>query len=120
MMKVLAVEDEPEYRDMLQDVMKSIGHSVTVASNGIEALKIVESEKIDVIMSDVVMPGMNGLEFHQKLRAKPEYANTPFIFLTGADKLSEVKAVCEPDRDLLLEKPFPIDRLIRLFAGGIK
>ncbi len=119
-MKVLAVEDEPEYRDMLQDVMKSIGHSITVASNGIEALKIVESEKIDVIMSDVVMPGMNGLEFHQKLRAKSEYANTPFIFLTGADKLSEVKAVCEPDRDLLLQKPFPIDRLIRLFAGGIK
>jgi two-component system chemotaxis response regulator CheY len=119
-MRVLAVEDEPEYLEMLQDVMKSIGHSVTVASNGIEALKVIEREKIDVIMSDVVMPEMNGLEFHQKLRAIPEYANTPFIFLTGANKLSDVKAACESNRDLLLQKPFPVDRLIRLFAGGIK
>jgi two-component system chemotaxis response regulator CheY len=119
-MRILAVEDEPEYLEMLKLVMKSVGHSVIVASNGLEALKLLEGEKIDVILSDVKMPTMGGVEFHQKLRAKPEYANIPFIFLTAVSDLNAVKAVCEPGRDLLLSKPFPVDQLLKLFSGALK
>jgi CheY-like chemotaxis protein len=119
-MRILAVEDEPEYLEMLQEVMKSIGHSITIAANGTEAMDILNRHKIDVIVSDVKMPMMNGIEFHQKVRAIPEYRNTPFVFLTGVNDLTEVKAVCKEDCDLLLQKPFPIDRLIRLFSGKDK
>jgi len=119
-MNILAVEDEPEYLEMLQMVMSSLGHSLIIARNGIEAIRVMEKEKIDVIMSDVSMPTMDGIEFHERLRSKPEFANTPFIFLTGINNLQEVQAVCQPDRDLLLQKPFPVDKLLKMFAGQIK
>jgi CheY-like chemotaxis protein len=119
-MRILAVEDEPEYLEMLEEVMKSIGHTITIASNGADAMDILERQTIDVIVSDVKMPSMNGIEFHQKVRALPAYRNTPFVFLTGINDLTEVRGVCKEDCDLLLQKPFPIDRLIRLFAGQTK
>ena len=119
-MNVLAVEDDPDYLEMLQMVVNSVGHSIIVASNGIEALELLEKEKIDVILSDVNMPAMDGIEFHKKVRAKPDYANTPFIFLTGTTDMASVKAVCQPDRDMLLSKPFPVDHLIQIFAGKLK
>jgi two-component system, chemotaxis family, chemotaxis protein CheY len=119
-MRILAVEDEQEYVEMLREVLKSIGHTLTIASNGLEALKILEQDKVDVIMSDVTMPIMDGIEFHEKLRARPEYAKTPFIFLTGVNNLKKVRAVCHPDRDMLLQKPFPVDKLLKMFAGQIK
>ena len=119
-MRILAVEDEPEYLEMLMDVMKSIGHTITIAENGSDALSLLDREKIDVVLSDVRMPTMNGIEFHEKLRAKPAYRNTPFIFLTGVDDLTEVKSICKADCDLLLQKPFPVDKLIRMFTGQLK
>jgi CheY-like chemotaxis protein len=119
-MRILAVEDEPEYLEMLQEVMNGLGHTITIAANGAEALAMLDTHKIDVVVSDVKMPQMNGLEFHQKLREKPDYRNTPFIFLTGTDDLTSVKAACKKDCDLLLQKPFPIDKLLQLFAGQIR
>jgi CheY-like chemotaxis protein len=119
-MRILAVEDEPEYLEMLQEVMQSIGHNIVIALNGVEALDMLEKQKIDVVVSDVKMPTMNGIEFHKRLRALPEHRNTPFIFLTGVNDVSEVKAACTHDYDLILQKPFPIDELIRLFAGKKK
>ncbi len=119
-MRILAVEDEPEYLEMLQEVMNGIGHTITIATNGADALAILDRQPIDVIVSDVRMPKMNGLEFHAKVRDKPQYRNTPFIFLTGVNDLTEVKAASKGDCDMLLQKPFPIDSLIRLFAGKSK
>jgi CheY-like chemotaxis protein len=119
-MRILAVEDEPEYLEMLQEVMTGLGHSITIAVNGAEALDLLDRQKIDVVVSDVKMPSMNGLEFHRRLRAKPDYVNTPFIFLTGVDDITQVKAACKADCDLLLQKPFPIDKLLQLFSGQLK
>jgi two-component system chemotaxis response regulator CheY len=119
-MRILAVEDEPEYLEMLTEVMNSLGHSITIAVNGQEALELVGRQKIDVVVSDVKMPEMNGIEFHRLLRERPEYRNTPFIFLTGVDDVTQVKAACEKDCDMLLQKPFPIDKLLQLFSGKLK
>lgn len=119
-MRILAVEDEPEYLELLQEVMKSIGHSIVLASDGEEALTLLAQHPVDVIISDVRMPKMDGLELHRRVREIPEYRNTPFVFLTGMNDITEVKAVSKADCDLLLQKPFPVDSLIRLFAGRVK
>jgi CheY-like chemotaxis protein len=118
-MRILAVEDDAEYLEMLQVTLQSLGHTIVIAHDGTEALKALETQPIDVIVSDVKMPGMDGVEFHQRVREKPEYRNTPFIFLTGISDISGVRAVCKPDLDLLLQKPFPVDKLLQLFAGKI-
>jgi len=115
--KILAVEDEPEYLEMLQDVLRSVGHDITIARNGVEGLEILCREHVDVILSDVNMPLMDGLEFHRRVRAMEVHSETPFIFLTGVTDIRAVAAECRIDRDLVLQKPFPVDHLIRLFAG---
>lgn len=116
-MRILAVEDEPEYLEMLQEVMRSIGHTIVLASNGEEALTALKQQHVDVIISDVRMPLMDGLQLHRRVRELPEHRNTPFIFLTGVTDTSAVKAACTEECDLLLQKPFPVDSLLRLFAG---
>lgn len=119
-MKILAVEDEPEYLELLREVLSEIGHTIKTASNGLEALQVLEKEKIDVILADVAMPEMDGIQLHEKLRSEPEFSDIPFIFLTGVSNMAEVQAVCRPERDMLLQKPFPVDHLLRLFSGQIR
>jgi CheY-like chemotaxis protein len=119
-MRILAVEDEPEYLEMLEEVMNAVGHTITIAKDGHEALERLQHEKIDVIVSDVKMPNMDGVEFHKRVRAMKEYANTPFIFLTGVKELDSVKEACKADCDLLLQKPFPVDKLLEMFSGQMK
>jgi CheY-like chemotaxis protein len=119
-MKILAVEDEPEYLEMLKMVMDSIGHSIVIAKNGVDAIRMLEKEKIDVIMSDVAMPSMNGIEFHKQLREREQYKDTPFIFLTGVSNLKQVRQECSSPKDLLLQKPVSVERLIKMFSGQIK
>lgn len=117
--RILAVEDEPEYLEMIQEVLGSLGHTIALAGNGTEALGLLDQQQIDVIISDVKMPVMDGVDFHARVRAIPRYRNTPFIFLTGVSDLSRVKEACSTDTDLLLQKPFPVDSLLRLFAGKL-
>ena len=119
-MKILAVEDEPEYLEMLQMVMSSLGHSIVIAKNGLEAIQMMEKEKIDVILSDVAMPSMDGLEFHKRVRSNPSHSETPFIFLTGVASLKQVKDECTTGNDMLLQKPVSVDRLLDIFSGRIK
>jgi len=119
-MTILTVEDDPEYLDMLQVALQSLGHTIVIAHEGTEALKALETHPVDVIVSDVKMPGMDGVAFHEQVREKPQYRNTPFIFLTGIANLSSVRAVCRPELDLLLQKPFPLDKLLQIFAGKLK
>jgi CheY-like chemotaxis protein len=119
-MRILAVEDEPEYLEMLQDVMKSLGHTITLAAGGEEALAVLDRQPIDVIISDVSMPGMDGLRFHALVRGREAHRNTPFIFLTGVDDLTEIRAAARGDCDLLLQKPFPVDSLLKMFSGQFR
>ena len=118
-MRILAVEDEPEYLEMIREVLGSLGHTIALAANGDEALTLLDQQQVDVIISDVKMPVMDGVDFHRRVRAMPRYTNTPFIFLTGVSDLSRVKAACSADADLLLQKPFPVDSLLRLFSGKL-
>ncbi len=102
---------------MLQDVIRSVGHDITIARNGVEGIEVLCREHVDVILSDVSMPLMDGLEFHRRVRAMAEHSETPFIFLTGVTDIGAVTAECRNDRDLVLQKPFPVDHLIRIFSG---
>jgi CheY-like chemotaxis protein len=119
-MRFRAVEDEPEYLEMLQEVMQSLGHSIALAKSAEDGLAVLEQQPIDVIISDVRMPGMNGLQFHSRVRTLERHRNTPFIFLTGLDDVSDVRAASKADCDLLLQKPFPVDSLLRMFSGQLR
>ncbi len=83
--KVLIVEDNSEIRDLLVDLLSS-EHYVSVAEDGLQALAMLERETPDLILSDVMMPFIDGQELCRRIKQRRETANVPFILLTARSK----------------------------------
>ena len=81
--KILVVDDEKDLVELLEYNLRKEGFTVTSASDGLEALKMAVKESPDLIILDVMLPGMQGMEIIKRLREKQETAQTPVIFLTA-------------------------------------
>ncbi len=84
MATILIVEDHAISRQMLSNLLGYKGHRVLHAADGVEALAQARAERPDLIITDVVMPAMDGLELVRQLRGDPALSNTPAIFYTAA------------------------------------
>lgn len=106
--KILVVDDEPDLRELLADEFEYAGHKSFMASNGREAFDLCSSETFDAIVSDVRMPGGDGIELLEKLKS----ANaSPLVFLvTGYADITKDKAI-EKGATNLLTKPYDIIEL---------
>jgi CheY-like chemotaxis protein len=82
MAKILLVEDDPIQIELIKRNLEPIGHDVIVAKNGQEGIKLAAKQKPDLILMDMIMPGMHGLEATIKLKEAPETRNIPIIALT--------------------------------------
>ncbi len=82
-MKILIVEDVNESLELLKEIFETIGYYVFTAKNGAEALEVLKSEKVDVIISDVLMPKMDGFQFCREVKKMKHLKNIPFIFYTA-------------------------------------
>lgn len=80
--KILAVDDSKTMRDMVSFTLKGAGYDVLVADDGVNALSAVSNDTVDLIITDVNMPNMNGIELVQKLRSDPRFRATPILILT--------------------------------------
>jgi two-component system KDP operon response regulator KdpE len=106
---ILIVDDERQIVRMLRASLQSSGYEVLTASNGIEALRQFESERPDLIITDLAMPEMNGLELTQSIR---RVAQTPIIVLSVRDTdVMKVRALDEGADDYLT-KPFSMPELL--------
>ncbi|GAB3000965.1 response regulator [Psychrosphaera aestuarii] len=95
MKKILAVDDSASMRQMVGFTLKNAGYNVTEAKDGVEALAVAKDAEFDVIISDVNMPNMDGIELVKNLRQLPQFKFTPILMLTtesGANKKGEGKA----------------------------
>ena len=81
--KILLVDDEAGFAELLGDLLRMDNYEVEVANDGIEGVEKVQTFKPDVIISDIVMPRMSGFEMFKKLKSSPETASIPFLFITG-------------------------------------
>ena len=93
--KILIIDDFATMRRIMKNILKQLGFKNLVeADDGTTALNILESQKIDLIISDWNMPKMTGLELLKKLRASTEYKKTPFLMVTAeAQKQNVIEAV---------------------------
>lgn len=112
MKRVLVVDDDPILRKILQNFLTQCEYQVEVAVSGDMALEIWERYQPDIIVSDVNMPSMNGLEFCQQLRAKPSGQLVPFIFLSGQDELEDRLKGHSSGGDDYITKPFEMQELL--------
>ena len=108
--KILIVEDEKMLAEILSDTLSDRNFDVRLAYDGIDALEAIKKEPFDVIVSDVMMPNLDGYSLAKKLRN--EGCNTPILFLTALSATEDVVKGFETGGNDFLKKPFAIDELI--------
>ncbi len=81
--KILIVDDTPQFIKMLLDALKPMDHDIFIAANGPTALEIAETENLDLILLDIIMPDMDGFEVCRKLKGSRRTRDVPIIFITG-------------------------------------
>ena len=81
--KILVVEDDSSISKILSSNLKKRGHSVTTAGNGLEGLKCLEKDLPDLILLDLLMPGMDGHSFFEELKSNDSYKDIPVLVLTN-------------------------------------
>lgn len=108
-LRILIVDDEPNIRFLLQKMLEKEGHKALLAENGLEALKLLETNTIDLILSDIKMPQMDGLEFLSRVHViKPQ---VPVIIMTADPNMPKVKAALKQGALDFLEKPFDLSHI---------
>ncbi|UCD55261.1 MAG: response regulator transcription factor [Candidatus Omnitrophota bacterium] len=110
MQKVLIVEDEVSLRDGLRDNLEAEGYAVSTASTGKEGLKKGLEEEVDLILLDIVLPGMNGFDICKEIKSKK--LTVPIIMLTAKAKEVDKILGLELGADDYVTKPFSINELL--------
>jgi CheY-like chemotaxis protein len=117
---ILIVEDDFETRYMLATCLETAGFRVLTAANGREALMTIQRDIPSVLLVDLMMPVMDGVEFRRVQRRRRGTAGIPFVIFTGAANGAEVAA--QVGADGFLEKPVDTEQLLslmkRLLAGS--
>ena len=116
-MKILLVDDDQGYLNVMGDILRQHGHEVLLAENGKQARESIEFDKVDLIISDVFMPTLDGARFHNYVREFTDLHDVPFIFISGYDDENTRKLVLDPTKDFFFSKTTPIDILIGFIAG---
>lgn len=83
MKRILIVEDDPNLRVVIRMVLERVGYEVTEARHGVAALELIDGEAPDLVIADMRMPVMDGVELMDRIRSKPETASLPIVLLSG-------------------------------------
>jgi CheY-like chemotaxis protein len=110
-MKILIVEDHPDMRELLCLILESLDYIPIIASHGKECLEKAITEKPQLILMDMMMPGMNGWEAAKTLRANPETKKIPILATTALFRPHELKTCLEAGCNDYIVKPFSVQNL---------
>ncbi len=117
---ILVVDDEPVNLQVIFNHFTFRGYRVTVASNGMDALKILERDKPDIVLMDVMMPMMTGFEVSQIIREKYNMNELPIVFLTANNRTSDMQEGFDLEGNDYIVKPFSKDELLSRIGTHIK
>jgi len=112
MNKILIVEDELDIQKLVHRILTANGFEVFKASNGEEGLIKATTLKPDLIIMDLMMPGMSGLEVCRLLKKRPDTKGVPIIILSALNRSIDREYAKEAGADKYISKPFQIDELL--------
>jgi len=112
MKTVLVIEDNLEIRENTAEILELAGFRVITAENGKEGLSIAFSEKPDIVLCDIMMPGMDGYQVIKEIRDNPLTAGISFIYVTASAEKTDVKIAMDLGADGYVRKPFDISDLL--------
>jgi len=117
---VLVVDDEEANRDLIRDTLEARGYRVLAASNGHEALERITSEPPDIVLLDLMMPGLNGFEVCRILKSNPQWAIIPVLMITALSERKERLMGIEAGANDFLNKPVDLQDLILRVKNAIQ
>lgn len=109
--RVLVADDEPHHLRLVEVALSRIGCEVTCARNGLEALNCVADKDLDLVILDVVMPGIDGLTLLKRIRANPATEDLLVIILSAKQGDADIYNGYHAGADMYLTKPFNVDEL---------
>lgn len=111
--KVLLVEDDDFLRGICEHKLRQEGYDVCISADGLDAYNKIEKEDYDLVLLDVILPGMNGFDVLEQTKKNPAKANVPIIMLTNMGQESEVKKGMDLGaEDYIIKAHFSIDEII--------
>jgi two-component system chemotaxis response regulator CheY len=117
-MRFLVIDDSMPMRRIIANILSRLGHTdVVLVSNGREALKRLENERFDLIITDWYMPEMTGIEFLRLLRGKPETKDTPIVIVSANGSKDDVAQAIQLGVNGYVLKPFTAETLKERIAA---
>lgn len=110
MVKILIVEDDSELQELFAIVLQNEGYEVSVAKDGLEAFDVLEMEHIDLVITDVMMPRMQGFELVQELR--DSHYTMPVLIITAKDRMLDKKKGFQVGADDYMIKPIDVNEMV--------
>lgn len=106
MARILVIDDDRIIRTIVSKSLSALGYDVILATDGLEGLHLVKAEKPDAVITDKMMPGIDGFEVTRRLRREPGFAHLPILVLTSESDLADRVGAFEAGADDYLSKPF--------------
>jgi len=116
---ILLVDDDHEARQGIAQTLQIENYTIIQATDGKEALQLLDRFNPDLILSDLDMPNLDGIQFYKEIRRKPSWVTIPFIFLAGSNSLDKIRTGQELGVEDFLIKPVEPDDLIRTIHGKL-
>jgi CheY-like chemotaxis protein len=117
--KILVVDDDEMVLIALEELLRSKGYEIGTASGGKEALEKIERESFDLVILDLVMPGMDGYEVCRRIRSNELYREIPVVMLTALTGEEDRKKGEDAGANLFLPKPISPQRLLSLIESAL-
>jgi chemotaxis family two-component system response regulator PixH len=119
MTTILVVEDTPSEQTLITEMLRDSGYRVVLANNGQEALSQLEQVNPDVVITDLVMPGMSGLELCRNLKRNPNTKNLPVLACTSKNQELDKLWGMKQGIDVYITKPYTKDDILRALRSVI-
>jgi CheY-like chemotaxis protein len=116
--RVLIIEDDAHNRDLFMNALTLFGHRAVAAAGGAEGLELFRAEPFDIVVTDLSMPGMNGLDVAKEIKKRAP--SVPVILMSGAVLQGLENTVKETGVDFILPKPFSLDDLNKMVVAGLQ
>jgi two-component system chemotaxis response regulator CheY len=120
MTTILTVDDSRSLREILGNILKTAGYAVVEAEDGVAGLELAQKQVFDVVLTDQIMPGMDGLMLIENLRTLPEYESTPILMLTSVTDNDMKQRGRAAGATGWMIKPIDPERLLLVLDGVIK
>jgi len=117
---ILCVDDEPANLKLLENILVPRGYEVVSAANGEDALQKLKTGTIDLVLLDLMMPGMDGLQVSRKIKDNKKYGNAPIVMLTAYTGVETYIKTLSNEVYAYLQKPFEVEELVRIVRAALE